>query len=87
MTAKAKPVAISKDVFEQELQRVLRRAAKLRAVINGDATVSQYWREGYREKKLREYKGHWVTIITVGSKPRKTSGARAILKAQKEKKV
>lgn len=64
------PTVLDKKAFEKELARVMRRAYRLKAVLRGDANVTQYWREGYKEKRLREYKGHWVTIINVARKGR-----------------
>jgi hypothetical protein len=64
-----KPDPISKKEFEAALQKVLRRAERLKAVLNGDAGVMRVWREGYKEKKIREVNGHWMTIITTKKRP------------------
>ena len=49
--------------FDDQLERLLRRARRLRAALSGDGLVYEYYRSPYREKKIRSYSGHWVRVI------------------------
>lgn len=62
----------SQDEFERELRRVMRRAARLQAVAVGDASVETRWRNPYKEKKIRSYRGHWVHVVKL-NKPVKVA--------------
>ena len=70
---KARIAALStQKQFNDELNRVLRRAARLRAALSGDGTVYEYWRSPYRGKKIRSYQGHWVRVVKL-NKPIKAA--------------
>ena len=60
---KSKDVVLSlanDPTWVAELERLERRIARVRAVANGDARVERHWREGYKEKKIRTVRGHYV---------------------------
>ncbi len=53
--------------FELELEKIVRRANKLRAYLAGDATVKKVWR---RAHKVRSYsvRGHFALVINTRKK-------------------
>lgn len=53
----------------ERLQRAIERRSKLLA---GKLDVRKHWREGYREKKVREVQGHWVhRIVPIDYQPKR----------------
>lgn len=53
----------------ERLHRLIERRSKLLA---GKLTVRKHWREGYREKKIREVEGHWVRrIVPLNYQPKR----------------
>jgi hypothetical protein len=48
---------------EEKVAKLKKQLARAQSVKRGDAIYVAKWREPYKEKKIRSYRGYWMHIV------------------------